>query len=179
MISEQQKRKAKEKVTTELKRTIAIAVYLWVLFSMFEIHRYAILRGVTHASISTYRIGFAAINALIVAKFILIGEAAHLGDTLRQRRVIYSVVYKSAIFALFVVACSVIEGVIVGLIHGSSIGASIPRMGGGGLLGMVLVAIMVSIVLIPFFLYTELRLLMGKEKLHSMILQKRPRADAA
>jgi hypothetical protein len=179
MISEQQKRKAKERVTTEFKRYIAIAVYLWVLFGMFEIHRFAILRSVNHAPVSTYRIGFAAINALILAKIILIGDMMHLGEQLREKRVIYSVLFKSVIFAFFVVCCNILEGVIVGLIHRTSIRASIPQMGGGGLLGMVLYGVMGAIVLIPFFLFTELQRLVGKEKLHSLILQKRSKAEAA
>jgi hypothetical protein len=179
MISDQQKLKAKEKATAELKKTLAIAIYLWVLFSMFEIHRFAVLRGVTHAPLSTYRIGFAAIKALIIAKFILIGDAMHLGERFTQNRVVYSVLFKSVIFAVFVIFCDVIEEVVVGLIHGTSIGSSIPRMGGGGVLGIVLVGVMVSIVLIPFFLFNELQGLIGKQKLHSLILQKRPRAEAA
>jgi hypothetical protein len=179
MISDEQKRKAKGRVTTELKKYIAIAVYLWVLFGMFEIHRFAVLRDVTHASISAYRIGSAAVTALIMAKFIMIGDAIHIGGQLSEKRVIYSVLFKSIIFALFVICCNVIEGVILALIHGTSIGSNVPRMGGGGLLGMALYGVMGSIVLIPFFLFTELQRLIGKEKLHSLILQKRPRANAA
>jgi hypothetical protein len=179
MISDQQKRKAKEKATAELKKTLAIAIYLWVLLSMFEIHRFAVLRGIDHSSISTYRIGSAAIKALIYAKFILIGDAMHLGERFTQNRVVYSVLVKSIIFALFVILCDVLEEVIIALIHGSSIGASIPRLGGGGLLGLVLVGVMATIVLIPFFLFDELQGLIGKEKLHSLILQKRSRAEAA
>lgn len=179
MISDQQRRKAKERVATEFKRYIAIALYLWVLFGMFEIHRFAVLRDVNHGPISAYRIGFAAINAFIMAKIILIGDAIHLGEQLSEKRVIYSVLFKSVVFAVFVICCNVLEGVIVGLIHHSAIGASIPRMGGGGLLGMILYGVMAAIVLVPFFLFTELQRLIGKEKLHSLILAKRPKADAA
>lgn len=146
---------------------------------MFEIHRFAILRDVNHAPISTYRIGFAAINALILAKIILIGDAIHLGEQLSEKRVIYSVLFKSVVFAVFVIGCNVLEGVIVALIHHRSIGASVPRMGGGGLLGMVLYGVMAAIVLIPFFLFSELQRLIGKDKLHSLIIEKRPKADAA
>lgn len=180
MISDQQKRKAKERATTELKKYIAIAIYLWVLFSMFEIHRFAVLRDVKHSPISMYRIGLAAINALILAKIILIGDMIHLGDQIRNKtRLIYSVLFKSVIFAVFVICCNVIEGTILAWIHGTSIGSNIPQMGGGGLLGMVLYGVMGSIVLIPFFLFTELQRLLGSEKLHSLIFQKAPRADAA
>jgi hypothetical protein len=180
MISDQQKRKVKERALDELKRYAAIAVYLWVLFSMFEIHRYAVLRTVDHgAFVSGYRIGFAALNALIMGKVILIGEAFHLGERLGEQRIIYSVLFKSFMFALFAICCNVVEGVIVGLIHGTSIMASIPQMGGGGLEGMALYGIMAAIVLIPFFLFTEVQRLLGKDRLQSLILQKRSKADAA
>lgn len=179
MISDQQKRKAKERVTTELKKYVAIAIYLWVLFSMFEIHRIAVLRAVDRASISDYRLGLAALNALIMAKIILIGEAIHIGGRLTEKRLIYSVLLKSVMFALFAICCNIVEGVIVGLIHGTSIAASIPQMGGGGLLGAGLFGIMASIALIPFFLFTEVQRLLGKDTLHSLILQKRSSDKAA
>jgi hypothetical protein len=172
--------KVKERATTELKRYFAIAVYLWVLFSMFEIHRYAVLRTVNHgASVSGYRVGFAAFNALIMAKVLLIGEMLHLGGRLSEKRIIFAAILKSVIFALFAILFNVIEGVTVGLIHGTSIVASMPQMGGGGLEGIALFGIMATIVLVPFFLFTELQQLLGKEKLHSLILQKRSKSDAA
>jgi len=179
MISEEQKRKAKERAVTELKRYAAIAFYLWVLFSLFELHRIAVLRGVNSASVSGYRIFFAAVNALIMGKIILIGQALHIGERLSEERLIFSALYRSAMFGLLAVCFNVIEGVIDGLIHGKSIVASIPRMGGGGLEGMILYGVMAFVVLIPFFLFTELEQSLGKDKLHSLILQKKSRVDAA
>jgi hypothetical protein len=177
MISSEQKRKAKEKMFTEFKRYVVLTVYLWVLLSMFEIHRFAVLREVEHASVSGYRIGFAAINALIMAKVLLIGEAIHLGEQFSEKRVIYCVLFKSVVFALFAICCNVVEGAIVGLIHGTPIRTSIPQMGGGGLLGIALYGIMASIVLVPLFLFEELRRSLGTDTLHSLILQSRPKAD--
>jgi hypothetical protein len=183
MISDQHKsklNKLKGRAAIELKRYIALAIYLWVLFSMFEIHRYAVLRSVEPgASVSGYRVGLAAINALIMAKVILIGEALHLGKQFSEKRTIYSVLFKSVMFALFAIFFDVVEGVITGLIRGKPIATSIPQMGGGGVLGVFLFGVMASIVLIPLFLFAEMQQLIGKDKLHSMILQKRSRADAA
>jgi hypothetical protein len=147
---------------------------------MFEIHRIAVLRAVNyHSAVSGYRIGFAAVNALIMGKVILVGEALHFGERFREKRVIYSALLTSAVFALLAICFNVVEGEIVGLIHGKSIAASIPEMGGGGLEGMALYGIMAFVVLIPFFLFAELQQLIGKDKLHSLILEKRSRADAA
>lgn len=180
VISDQKKRSAKERATTELKRFIGIAIYLWVLLSLFEIHRFAILRQVHSAShLPSYRIGFAGINALILGKVILIGEAFHVGERFSEKRLIYSALFKSAMFAVLVVCFNVIEGVIRGVLHGKSILASGPEVAGGGWEGMVLYGIMAFVVLIPFFLFTEMQRVLGKEQLHSIILSKRSKADAA
>ena len=179
MISDQHKRAAKERAATELKRYIAIAVYLWVLFSMFEVHRLAVLREVQVRSVSGYQFGFAALNALIMAKVILIGEALHVGERLSNKRLIFSALFKSAVFAVFVICFDMIEGITVGLIHGKSIVASIPRLGGGGLEGILLYGIMAFVVLIPFFLFTAMQRVLGKDVLHAAIFQKRPKPDAA
>ena len=179
MISNEQKRKAKEKVKTELKKFIAIVFYLWVFLSLFEIHRFVILREANAASLSGYRLGFAAINALVLGKVILIGEALHAGERLREKRVIQSVLYRSAIFALLVVCFEIVEEVIVGVIHGKSVVASIPQLGGGGLEGKILVAIMAFVVLIPFFLFSELERVLGKDSLYSLIVQNTSKSKAA
>lgn len=179
MISDEQKRKVKEKAATELKKYVAIALYLWVLFSLFEIHRFAVLREFHLGSVSGYRIGFAAINALIIAKVILIGEAFHFGENLGPKSVFWFAVFKSVIFAGLTVSFEIVEEVITGLIHGKSIVASIPEMGGGGLEGVILAGIMAAVALFPFFLFVEMQQALGKEQLHVLLQQKRSRADAA
>ncbi len=168
--------KVKERAVSELKKYAAIAFYLWILFSLFEVHRYAVLREVNLHSLSGYKIGFAAVNALIMGKVILIGEALHVGEQLSEKRLIYSVLFRSAAFALLVVCFDVVEEVIVGLIHGKSLVASIPKLGGGGLEGMLLFGIMAFVVLIPFFLFTEVQEAVGKEKLQAVIFHQRSKA---
>ena len=78
--------KIKERAVSELKKYAAIAFYLWILFSLFEIHRYAVLRELNLSSLSGYKIGFALVNALIMGKVILIGEALHVGEQLSEKR---------------------------------------------------------------------------------------------
>jgi len=172
-------RKAEERAATELKKFVAIALYLWVFLSLFEIHRVVVLREANAASLSGYRIGFAAVNALVLGKVILIGQAVHVGERLSEKRLIYSALYKSAVFALLLICFDIVEEVIVGLIHGRSIVASIPRLGGGGLEGEILVGVMAFVVLIPFFLFTELERVLGKGSLHSLILHNRSTSKAA
>ena len=178
-ISDQQKQKVKEKAISEVRRFAAIVSYLWVLLSLFELHRFAVLREVHQTSDSGYRFGLAAINAFVLGKVILIAQDLHLGERFGEKRIVNSALFKSAVFALLLVCFDVLEEVIVGVIHGKSVAASVPQIGGGGLEGKVIVGIIGFVVLIPFFLFTEMQRVLGKGELHSLIFRNRPKADAA
>jgi hypothetical protein len=179
MIRDEQKRRAKERVATELKKFLTIVLYIWVLLSLLEIHRFVVLREAHPGSLSGYRIGFAAVNAIVLAKVILIGQALHAGERLSKGRPIESALYKSAVFAFLLVCFEILEEVIVGLIHGKSIVASIPQLGGGGIEGKVLVGIIAFVVLIPFFLFTEMEKVLGKETVYSLLIRKTSQSKAA
>lgn len=178
-ISDQQKRKVKDKAITEVRRFAAIVLYLWVLLNLLEIHRLAVLREVHQASVHGYRFGLAVINALVLGKVILIAEDLHFGDRFSQKRMVSSALFKSAVFAVLLVCFDVLEEVIVGVIHGKSVAASVPQMGGGGLEGKVIMGVIAFVVLIPFFLFTEMQRVVGKNELHSLMFRDRSKADAA
>ena len=178
MISDEQKRKMKEKAIEETKRFIAIALYIWVFLVVLELHRFAVLREVHVNSLPGHRFGFAAINALMLGKVILIGQVLHVGHQLNEKRLIHAVLFKSAIFALLLICFEIVEEVIVGLIHGKSLAASIPQFWGGGLEGILLAGLMAFVALIPFFLFTEVQSVIGRDKLRSLIFQERSKPAA-
>lgn len=178
-ISDQKKQKIKQKAVSEIRRFFAIVLYLWVLLSVLELHRFAVLREVHQASVSGYRFGLAAINALVLGKVFLIAQELHLGERFNEKRIVASALFKSAVFAFLLVCFDVLEEVIVGVVHGKSVVASVPQIGGGGLEGKVIIGLIGFVVLIPFFLFTEMQRVVGKDELHSLIFRKRPKADAA
>lgn len=178
-ITDQQKQKVKEKAISEAKKFAVIVVYLWVLLSLLELHRFAVLREVHQTSVSGYRFGLAAINAFVLGKVILIAQDLHLAERFRKDRIVSSALFKSAVFALLLVCFNIFEEVIVGVIHGKSVAASVPQIGGGGLEGKVIVGVIGFVVLIPFFLFSETQQVVGKNELNTLIFRKRPKADAA
>ncbi|HUO60765.1 MAG TPA: hypothetical protein VMU24_08870 [Candidatus Acidoferrales bacterium] len=174
--------KMKGKAAAELKRFAFIAAYLWVLLVVFEMHRYFVLRQVAPASLSGYRVGFAAINCLVLGKIIATGEILHLGQHTGRRALIVSVLLKSALFAALLVAFQVIEDVAKGLFRGESVAESF-KIPGGDALGTIMLAVMVFVVLIPLFLFTTIQESIGREKLHSLMFERTAdtttKADAA
>jgi hypothetical protein len=83
---------------------------------------------------------------------------------------------KSPLFAVLVICLDVVEEIIVGLIPGKSFSASIPQLGGGGLEGVILVGVIISVVLIPLFLLTEVQKAIGKERLRSFIFHEQSKS---
>lgn len=178
-ISDQQKQKVKQKAISEVKKFAAIVLYLWVLLSVLEMHRFAVLREVHQTSAYGYRFGLAAINAFVLGKVILIAQDLHVGGRLGEKRIAALALFKSAVFAVLLVCFDVLEEVIVGVIHGKSIAASVPQIGGGGLEGKVIVGIIGFVVLIPFFLFTEMQRVMGRDELYALIFRKKTKVGAA
>ena len=72
----------KERAVNEAKRFAIIFLYLWVLFSLFALHKSIILN---EPSLILGQ-GFAIVNALVLAKIMLLGEALNLADNLKPSR---------------------------------------------------------------------------------------------
>ncbi len=169
----QQTTSLKEKAISEAKKFAVIVGYLWALFVLFEIHKITILRGQSPAAPLGYRVGFALINALIMGKIILIAEAFHFGERFKDKPLVYAILFKSTVFSVLLVCCDILEEVLVGLFHHKTITESIPPLGGGGIEGLFLVGLMVFIVLIPFFSFTEIARVIGEDELLSILFKRR------
>src|SRR5579863_6559783 len=102
---------AARKLGHELREFAVAALYLYACFGALNLYREAILNA-HRVSYSSY--GWGAINALILAKFILIGQALHLGERYAIRRLIYVIAVKAVLFLIFLFVLSFIENAIVG-----------------------------------------------------------------
>jgi hypothetical protein len=162
-----QRTELKEKVIAEAKKFAVIVGYLWVLFVLLQLHKVAILREQNPLAPFGYQVGFALINALILGKIILIAEAFHFGERFKAKPPVYEI-----LFSVLLVCCDMLEEVFVGMFHHKTITESIPKLGGGGTEGVLMVGLMVFIVLIPFFLFAEIAQVIGEDKLFSMIFKR-------
>lgn len=159
----------KEKAVEEFKLYMIVALYLALLFGSFMVYRRLILAefGVTYLNY-----GFALIQALIIGKVILIGDALRIGKRFDGGPLIYSVIYKAVIFSLFVMAFGVLEHVVEGLIHkqgASGIAHGITEIGMYELAARLL---MLIAAFIPFFAFWELGRVIGISRLANIFLSK-------
>ena len=101
--------------------------------------------------------GFAAIKAILIAKFNLIGRALHIGEGLRTRPLIWQTLHKAIAFTIFVAILTVIEEAAIGMgVHGKTFLQSIAELGGGTVREMIATEFIVFLVFVPLFAFGAL-----------------------
>jgi len=159
----------KQKVVHEFREMVVIFLYLFVWFGLFTIHESIVLEQ-HHIGFTPY--GLAAVNALVLAKVMLVAQDLHLGHRFEDRPLVYPVLIKSLLFAIVFICFHVVEHVIVGLWYGKGILQSMPGFGGGGIDGVIMVGVLMSVALIPFFAFTEIGRVFGPAALQTLIFKR-------
>ena len=158
----------KQKAVHELEELVGIFLYLAFFFCAVTTYSMLLLNDF---HISYFSFGTALINALIVAKVILIGEYAHLGKKHETKPLFLSAANKAVLFSFLVFAFHIVEEVIKRLWHGESFGAAYHRIRINELLARTLV---IFCTFLPLFAFRELRRVLGEDKFRSLFF----RADA-
>jgi len=113
----------------ETRKLFWIFLYLFVLLSLFSFYKALVLNEET----LIYHQGFALINALALAKVMLVGEYLHVGDNFKNRPLIFPIIFKSAVFAVLLVCFHIIEESFIEVLPGKTLSQSVPSIGGGKL----------------------------------------------
>lgn len=154
----------------EFKEFLVIALYLWVVFSLLILYKSLILN---EEHISYLARGIALINALVLAKFVLIAKALHLGGQADDAPLIYPTLLKSGLFSIMLAVCKILEDAAVGFYHGKTFSQSIADLGGGTLKGILTLTLLLFVMLIPFFAFGELRRILGEGQLTQLFFHPR------
>ncbi len=159
----------KEKAREEFRLFWVIALYLALMLSAFAWYRRLILSG---AGLSYIHYGEAVIEALILAKVILIGQALGLGRRFEGLRLILSVLLKALVFGVFIATFSMLEHVVEGLVHHESWAQIAHRVVSAGRAEILARSVMIIVALIPFFAFWETDRALGNHKLFALFFQK-------
>jgi len=168
-------RKLAEKAVDESKRLAVMFLYLWLMFGLVVLNQAVVLEMEGRSYVFH---GFAIINAFVLAKVMLVAESLKLGRRFENRPLIYPVLHKACVFALLFIVFHILEETALGMFHGESAAASLPRIGGGKVTGVLSVWGIAFVSLIPFFMVRELDRALGGRVLWSLMFH-RGRAGAA
>ncbi len=162
----------KARALHEFVRFSIMFAYLWAMFLLFQVHQYVIL---AQHGIPFTQYGVGLVNALVLAKVMLVADDLRLGEWRGPRPLIYPVLLRSVMFAVVFIAFDIVEKMLIGVFRGKAVTESVETFGGGGILGGILVAIIIAIALVPFFAFVELSRLMDPGELVRTFFTRGPR----
>jgi hypothetical protein len=163
---------ARDRIVHEIRQLLFMFLYLYVLIGLFTLYEHVVLAE-RHIPYALY--GFALVNALVLAKVMLVADDLHVGRKFEDRPLIYPVLAKSVLFAIVFLCFRLAEGLLIGLWEGKTFQASLPSIGGGGITGVLFIGIIMSFALMPFFAFTHISRLLGPGVLLALIFKHRPR----
>ena len=158
-----EKAELKQKAKHEGRELLVVTLYLAFFFCALATYNMLLLREY-HVQYWNYT--FALINALVVAKVILIGEYAHVGKRHEDKPLFLSAIWKAFLFSLLVFAFHIVEEVIKRLIHGADMAAASRDIRIDELLARSLI---IFCTFIPFFAFREFRRVMGEDEFRAMV----------
>ena len=159
----------KQRAKEEFKSYLVVSLYLTLLFCVLVAYTRLTLRQYDVVD-DSLNYAFAIINALVIAKVILIGEMVHLGKGAQARPPYQAVFVRAFLFSLLVLAFHFVEEFVKRLIHGEPSGTVIHNIRIYQLSARTLI---VFCAFLPFFAFRELELLLGPEKAHKLFLSPR------
>ncbi|WOJ91274.1 hypothetical protein RZS28_08475 [Methylocapsa polymorpha] len=159
----------KKRALHEFRRFLAMFLYLWVLFAIFDLYRTIIL---TENHVNYRAQGFAAVNALMLAKVMLLAEGLKLGRRFKDGRLIVSILYQAFTFTILFIVFHVLEKGIVGAFEGKTIAQSLPALGAEGLEVIFAAGAVIFVALIPFFAFKDVARAIGEDKMKALMFSR-------
>jgi hypothetical protein len=159
-----------QRAVHELKEFVILTIYLYVTLGAVVLMKTAVLHS---QGIEFVPWGLAIVKALVLAKFMLLGNAMRIGERYPASPLIWPTLYKAFVFLLLLVILTIIEEAVVGLFHHQSIVASLSDLVGRRLEETLAGFVILLLVLIPFFAFRVLGEALGEGKLERMFFVER------
>jgi hypothetical protein len=165
----------KARLREELHKYLVVSGYLYVFFVAIVLFKMAVLRD---AGVAYLPLGLAAAKALILGKFVLIGEAAHVGSRVGARTVLQRVVRRVVLLFALLIVLVVIEELLVGWIHGHPVAQTLAEYR-HRLPEVLAMLLLLLLILVPLVVATEVNHAMGPGALRDLFFASPGQASAA
>jgi hypothetical protein len=155
-----------ERAREELRKYAGVSAYLYVCFAAILFYRWA-MQG--DEAVRAVHWGTAAAKALILGKFLLIGEAVHAGERVASRTRLQRIAWRTVALAALLVALTVVEEIVVGWFHGGGIAQMLGELRERPLAELAAEALLVLLVLVPLVTVEEMAKALGSGALMRLL----------
>ena len=162
--------KLKDKVRRELVEYLVNVVYVFLVFGVFTEDRRLILAAY---DITYTHYGIALIQALVLAKIIMIGSVFRFARGLEDKPLIYPTLWKTAVFAVFVGVFEMVEHVIKVIWNGEGFAGALSDFTWERWDVVLANGLVILVTFIPFFAIRELGRVYGSDRIFALFFQRR------
>ncbi|PPQ36644.1 hypothetical protein [Rhodopila globiformis] len=160
-----------ERALDEFKELLVLTAYLYVCLGALMLQKTAVLQD---AGISFDMWGIALVKSLLLAKFMLVGRALHIGQhRFRNEALIWPTLYQSVLTLLLLLVLDTAEELLVGLIHKRALVDSLAHVAGPTPLQVAASCLIMLLILIPYFAFQNLGEVLGGRTLVRLFLADR------
>jgi hypothetical protein len=167
-------RNVKERVRTELREYAIAVLYLYVCLGALLLFETGLLR---EQGVRTLPFGLAAGKALILGKFLVIGEAARIGARAEARTLLHLIARKVLLFLALLIVLSVLEEFVAGWLHGRSFPETLAEYEGRSAVELLATCLLMFLILVPFVTFKELGRALGPGTLRAILLSPPGRTE--
>jgi hypothetical protein len=160
----------KERAIEEFKIYWVIVFYLWIFLGSFTVYRRLVVAETGGAYLNY---GFALIEAMIIAKVVLIGKMFAFTRQFDDHPLIVPILFKALLFGLFVLLFGLIEHLVGGWIHHKGLLGGLAAISEIGAYELAARVLMMIVAFIPFFAFSEIGRVLGPGRLAAMLFGRR------
>lgn len=159
-----------QRAMRELKELVFITLYLYITLGAVILMKTAALHT---EGIEFTPWGIAIVKAVVLAKFMLLGEAMKIGGRTTTGPLIRPTLVKAFGLLVLLIVMNIVEEAVVGLFHGKSIAASLGEPFGPRLEEMLAGYVIMLLVLLPYCAFRVLEEALGEGRLARMFFVER------
>lgn len=146
------------RLMAEVRQFMVMFLYLWILFGLFVMNQVLTLE---QHGMSIALSGFAMLNALVLAKVMMVVEYFDFSRWLRDKPLVYPVVFESLVLSVLFIVFHFVEHIVIGFLKGETLQESMPNLAAGGMLGLLCIGGILLFSLLPFFAFKHLSRVLG------------------
>jgi hypothetical protein len=166
----------KPRIRHELVEYFTNFVFLSFIFGAFTLYRRLILAEY-HIGYAHY--GIALVEALVLAKIVMIGDIIGLGRRLENRPLVFPTLYKAFTFSLWVAVFGAGEHIVEGFLRGEGLTGGLHTLMSQGKYEISARALLMFFAFIPFFAFRETERVLGEGAIRTLFFRRRGSAESA
>ena len=174
MIETQETAGLRPKLWAEAKAVLFLFIYLALLLGAFVNYRRLIL---AEYQIAYFQYGYTLIEALLLAKLIVLGRYLHVGERFDRSPLIIPTLYKTFWFSLFILAFAVLEHLIIGRLHGKTPAVVFDEILAKTIWEILANVLVLCIALMPLFAAWSADTILGEGKLFQLFFARTARVN--